>query len=76
MEHLIPQQADKYKGCELIFPETAFFRAGKPKIIFKYDREYCLITMRNADKLKLNLVTQDFQNIVRERKRDSNGVFA
>ena len=25
MEHLVPPNPDKFKGCELIFPDTAFF---------------------------------------------------
>ena len=56
MEHLLPQQIDKYRGCELIFPETAFFKAGKPKVMFKFDKEYCMIAVRNTERLKLNIV--------------------
>jgi hypothetical protein len=41
----------------MIFPETAFFKAGKPKVVFKCDKEYCVISVRNPEKLKLNIVT-------------------
>jgi len=31
MEHLLPPNPAKFKGCELIFPDTAFFEGGNCK---------------------------------------------
>jgi hypothetical protein len=41
MEHLLPLN-DKFKGCELIFPDTVFFSRGKPIQVIKSDRDFCL----------------------------------
>ena len=43
MEKLIPPNPAKFKGCELIFPDTAFFENGLCKSIMKNDEDYCLI---------------------------------
>ena len=42
MEHLLPPSPDKFKGCELIFPDTAFFEQGQCKCIIKNDEDFCL----------------------------------
>jgi hypothetical protein len=76
MEHLIPQHTDKYKGCELIFLETCFFKAGKPKVVIKTDKEFCMIAVRNPEKLKLTSVKHEFAAIMRDRHKDTNGVFS
>ena len=47
MEHLIPPNPDKFKGCALIFPDTAFFQNGKPTHIIKCDKDFCLIKVTN-----------------------------
>ena len=75
-EHLLPAMPDKFKGCEIIFPDTVFFKAGKPKLIVRCDKDFCLTSMRNPEKLKLPAIQKDFANIFRERKRDLNGVFS
>ena len=50
MEHLLPPN-EHIKGCELIFPDTAFFYAGQPKMIVKMDKDYCLTSIKNPQKL-------------------------
>ena len=45
IEHLLPSN-DKIRGCEVVFPDTAFFVAGKAKMIVKNDRELCLMAVR------------------------------
>jgi len=30
------------KGCQVIMPETVFFKNGKIDLIYKCDREWCL----------------------------------
>ena len=42
MEHLLPPNPAKFKGCECIFPDTAFFDQGVCKFIIKNDEDYCL----------------------------------
>ena len=47
-------QNEKVKGCELIFPDTAFFKKGKPVIVIRSDnRDYCLLGSRHPKKLSL-----------------------
>jgi len=53
VEHLLPVMTDKFKGCELIFPETVFFKGGKPKLMIKSDKDFCLVAIKNPEKLKL-----------------------
>ena len=52
MTHLLPAN-DKIKGCELLFPDTVFFKRGKPTVIIKTDREFCLVPINQANKLIL-----------------------
>ena len=53
MEHLLPPQSDKFKGCEIIFPDTVFFVKAKPKLIIKTDKDFCLTAIRNPSKVNL-----------------------
>jgi hypothetical protein len=53
MQSLLPV-GDKIKGCELIFPDTVFFKKGKPIIVVKSDpRDFCLIGVTHSKKLSL-----------------------
>ena len=54
MDHLVPPNPDKFKGCELIFPDTAFFNNGKPTHIIRNDKDFCLVKVKKADKMQLN----------------------
>lgn len=74
MMHLLPSN-DKIRGCELIFPDTVLFSKGKPKLIIKNDREYCLMAVRQMSKLNLQAIYKEFSNVVRERKKDFAGPF-
>lgn len=75
MRSLMPE-SDKVKGCELIFPDTVFFKKGKPVIIIKSDpRDYCLQGVTHPKKLSLQSIYKDFQNVVRRRKKDNTGPF-
>ena len=51
MEKLLPPNPAKFKGCELIFPDTAFFERGECKSIIKNDEDYCLMQVKNPAKL-------------------------
>jgi hypothetical protein len=77
MEHLLPpqQQENLVKGCELVFPDTAFYEKGKAKVVVKMDREYCLTGVRKATRLTKDDIYKDFSNVVRERKKDGLGLF-
>lgn len=75
MRSLLPE-SDKVKGCELIFPDTVFFKKGKPVLIIKSDmRDYCLQGVTHPKKLSLQSIYKDFQNVVRRRKKDNTGPF-
>jgi hypothetical protein len=68
--------SDKVKGCELIFPDTAFFRKGKPVIVIRSDpRDFCLMGVTQTKKLSLQSIYKDFQNVVRRRRKDNLGPF-
>jgi len=45
MESLLPLN-DKFKGCQLIFPDTILFERGKPCLLVRYDKDFCLIGVR------------------------------
>lgn len=60
MEHLLPPSPEKFKGCELIFPDTAFFENGCCKCIIKNDEDYCLVQVKNPAKLTLNAIKSVF----------------
>ena len=74
IEHLLPA-SEKIWGCELIFPDTALFFRGKPKVIIRNDRECCLMAVKLETKLNLQSIYKDFSNVVRERKKDFQGIF-
>ena len=46
MEHLLPIN-EKFKGCALIFPDTVIFKAGKPTMLIRCDKEWCLTAIKN-----------------------------
>jgi hypothetical protein len=77
MEKLLPPNPALVKGCELVFPDTVFFNAkGNPSIIFKNDKDFCLVAVKTYQKLILGTIYNDFTACVRERKKDQNGVFS
>lgn len=76
MEHLLPPVPTKFKGCELIFPDTAFFEAGQAKSIIKNDEDYCLTQVKNPNKLTNTAIFTAFTTVIRERRNDQNGVFS
>jgi hypothetical protein len=52
IEHLLPF-SERIKGCELIFPDTIFFKNGKPHMVVKMDKDYCLTSLKSGEKLNL-----------------------
>ena len=70
MEKLLPPNPAKFKGCELIFPDTAFFEKGECKGIIKNDEDFCLMQVKNPEKLKLFSIYTSFQSVLRERRND------
>jgi hypothetical protein len=56
MDNLMPP-TENIKGCELIFPDTAFFNSqGNCQAIFKMDKDYCLRSIKVASKLLITNV--------------------
>lgn len=45
-------------------------------MIVKNDKDFCLIAVKNYQKLLLGTIYNDFTACVRERKKDQNGVFS
>jgi hypothetical protein len=77
MEHLISPNPAKVKGCELVFPDTVWFNLkGTPSIIVRSDKDFCLIAVKTANKLRHEVIYQEFSEIMRKRKKDQNGVFS
>jgi hypothetical protein len=74
MEHLLPP-SDNIKGCDCIFPDTAFYENGEAKIIIKMDKDFCLTSTKAPVKLISRNISKEFYQAVRERKRVYLGVF-
>jgi hypothetical protein len=74
IEHLLAPN-DNIKGCEAIFPDTAFFEKGEAKIIVKMDKDFCLTSTKNPVKCIPRNIGKDFQSAVRDRKRHYMGIF-
>ena len=60
--HLLPP-SDRVKGCELLFPETVFFKNGKPERIVFTDQDYYLKQSISDEKLILNNILKEFMDI-------------
>lgn len=84
MENLLPLN-DKFKGCELIFPDTVLFSKGKPTMIIRSDKDYCVTGFKGSNKkgtdqknnkLSLYNLSSMLASVVRERKKDLNSVFS
>ena len=73
MERLLPP-SDLIKGCELIFPDTAFFDRGQLVLMIKMDKDFCLQGIRNPKKLTTQILVKTFQEVLKERKREP-GIF-
>ena len=79
MDHLIPVN-NRFKGCELIFPDTVFFSKSKPVLVVKCDKDWCLNAIKSQNKkgqdnknkfsLSLHNLTNMLSAVVRDRKRD------
>ena len=66
---------DKVKGCEMVYPDTAFFVKGKPKGIVRMDKEWCLVLVKGGNRVNLQNIYKEFSNVVRERKKEWMGPF-
>lgn len=75
MESLIAPN-DKYRGCEVIFPDTVLFLNGKPSLSIRMDpKDFCIYGSRTVNKLNLQNICKEFQNVMRERRKDTVGIF-
>lgn len=71
-----PEQDHIYKGCEIIFPDTAFFNAsGVCELIVKIDKERCIKKIRNKDKYTPDAIHHAFVEAVWQRFRETEGHF-
>lgn len=78
IDHLTPplEQDHIYKGCELIFPDTAFFNnQGVCELITKLDKDLCIKKVRNKDKYQPDAIHQAFTEVVWGRFRNPEGHF-
>ena len=51
MKLLLPPDKEKFKGCEMCFPDTIFFKDGKGKEMIKHDKDFCLTSTKNQNKI-------------------------
>ena len=65
----------RIKGCEVILPETVIFSNGKPQIIIKNDKQYCVGCITSKVKVQLSAIQKEFFQIWNNRKRDTIGLF-
>lgn len=49
LENLLPLN-DKFKGCELILPDTVLFAKGKPYMLVRCDKDFCLTAVKGNSK--------------------------
>lgn len=49
IENLLPIN-DKFRGCELVFPDTVLFLKGKPTHYVNCDKYWCLQSVRSQNK--------------------------
>ena len=75
MNDLLPPNPDKYKGCEMCFPDTIFFQKGVGKKLIKHDKDFCLTATTSTNKISQQNIVKEIQNVVRERMKDKNGEF-
>lgn len=75
MESLIAPN-DRIRGCEVIFPDTVLFQNGKPSLSIKMDpKDFCIYGSRATNKLNTQNIYKEFQNVMRERRKDTVGIF-
>jgi len=55
----------------MLLPDTVFMENGKPKVLFRSDRDMNLVATRTSKALGFPEIRQKFSSIVRERKRDN-----
>ncbi len=60
----------------MFFPDTIFFKKGKPAFIAKTDKDFCLSVNKQASKIAMDKVHTEFQAIHQELVKDQNGKFA
>ena len=80
VEHLLAPNAEKFRGCECLLPETCFYKNGKPYMLVRFDEAFCLTALKQNETSKTRLnqeyVFKEFSRVVRERKADENGIFS
>ncbi len=68
IEHLLSPNEHKISGCELWVPDTAIFDHGKPKLVFKSDKDGCLVKYKKLP--TLTDLRKIFAVVSRERKKE------
>lgn len=72
---LPPSPGVDLEGCEIRFPDTAFFAEdGKPGLHARMDKDGKLSQVAQTNKLTLNAMNFDLVKIVRERQKDAKTV--
>ncbi len=67
---------EDYLGCEILFPDTVFYTAGKPKKIVKTDPvNFCLESDSQLGSLVQSEIYENIQSTVMQRFRDEKGLF-
>ena len=58
------------KGCEILMPDTVFFKEGKIDFVAQNDKEFCL-SFDTKTKLTLFEVRKSLIKVSKERKADT-----
>lgn len=59
------------QGCQIAFPDTAFFQDGKVSEIIKTDKDGFLISQKFDARSGIQDIRTSFTTIVRERRKDT-----
>jgi hypothetical protein len=52
-----------------------FLQNGKPKLIAKMDKDFCLVGIKNPSRLNKSDIHKEFQNTIWERRKMTTGIF-
>ena len=71
---LLPPHPDKFRGCEVILPDTVVYSKGQPQMLLKMDKAFCLTAVKKN--LSPENVARQLNQAYSEMKEDKNGVFS
>lgn len=67
---LVGPDPENVQGCQILFPDTAFFEDGKVTDIIKTDKEGFLTNVKFDARSGIQDIRTTFPTIVRERRKE------